>query len=93
MKGRGNEPRAAGRGSDMSVVIVHRNPLEPFPYDRWLRDHEGPVVILAARDRFEPFGERIPEGTSATPTWSSSTTTTRWPGGSRGSSPNMAPPT
>ncbi|WP_169982249.1 hypothetical protein [Microbispora sp. H10836] len=46
----------------MSVVIVHRNPLEPFPYDRWLRDYEGPVVILAARDRFEPFGERVPEG-------------------------------
>ncbi|WP_169945960.1 hypothetical protein [Microbispora sp. H11081] len=46
----------------MSVVIVHRNPLEPFPYHRWLHDYEGPVVILAARDRFEPFGERIPEG-------------------------------
>ncbi|GAB3898606.1 hypothetical protein [Microbispora bryophytorum] len=55
-------PGTAGREGDTSVVIVHRNPLEPFPYDRWLRDHEGPVVILAARDRFEPFGEPIPEG-------------------------------
>ncbi|WP_405144239.1 hypothetical protein OG589_41230 [Sphaerisporangium sp. NBC_01403] len=46
----------------MSVLIVHRSPLEPFPYHRWLRDYEGPVVILAARDRFEPFGEQVPVG-------------------------------
>ncbi|WP_406311542.1 hypothetical protein OHA77_22645 [Streptosporangium sp. NBC_01639] len=46
----------------MSVLIVHRSPLEPFPYHRWLHDYEGPVVILAARDRFEPFGEQVPVG-------------------------------
>lgn len=46
----------------MSVLIVHRSPLEPFPYHRWLRDYEGAVVILAARDRFEPFGEKVPVG-------------------------------
>ncbi|GAA0401396.1 hypothetical protein GCM10009530_61590 [Microbispora corallina] len=46
----------------MSVLIVHRNPLEPFPYHRWLHDYGGQVVILAARDRFEPFGEQVPVG-------------------------------
>ncbi len=44
----------------MSVLILHRNPFEPFPYDRWLADYDGDVVVLAARDKFEPFGEKVP---------------------------------
>ncbi len=46
----------------MSVLILHRNPLEPFPYDRWLSDYQGDIVMLAARDKFEPFGETVPTG-------------------------------
>lgn len=46
----------------MSVLILHRNPLEPFPYGRWLHDYAGAVVVLAARDRLAPFGEQVPEG-------------------------------
>lgn len=44
----------------MSVLILHRNPLEPFPYREWLSDYDGPVVILAARDKIEAFGEEAP---------------------------------
>ncbi|MEU3455877.1 hypothetical protein ABZ671_20130 [Micromonospora sp. NPDC006766] len=44
----------------MSALILHRNPFEPFPYDRWLADYEGELVVLAARDRFEMFAEPVP---------------------------------
>lgn len=44
----------------MSVLILHRNPFEPFPYDWWLADYDGPVVVLAARDKIEAFGEQVP---------------------------------
>lgn len=46
----------------MSVLILHRNPLEPFPYDRWLADYRGDVVVLASRDKIELFGEQVPSG-------------------------------
>lgn len=44
----------------MSLLILHRNPLEPFPFDAWLHDYQGEVVILAARDRIERAGEQLP---------------------------------
>ncbi|MEU4931394.1 hypothetical protein AB0G54_33630 [Streptomyces yokosukanensis] len=46
----------------MSVLVLHRFPLGPFPYDRWLADHDGGVVMIAARDRIEQGGEAVPEG-------------------------------
>jgi biotin carboxylase len=46
----------------MSVLILHRNPLEPFPYGRWLSGYEGDVVVLAARDKIEAIGEEVPTG-------------------------------
>lgn len=46
----------------MSILILHRNPLEPFPYDRWLTGYDGDVVVLAARDKIELFGEEVPTG-------------------------------
>ena len=46
----------------MSVLILHRNPLEPFPYDQWLAGYDGDVVVLAARDKIELFGEEVPTG-------------------------------
>jgi hypothetical protein len=46
----------------MSVLILHRNPLEPFPYDRWLHDYDGDVVVLAARDKIVAFDEEVPAG-------------------------------
>ncbi|WP_205789447.1 hypothetical protein [Micromonospora sp. HM134] len=47
----------------MSVLILHRNPLEPFPYRDWLADHDQPAVVLAARDKIESFGEQVPTDT------------------------------
>ncbi len=44
----------------MSILILHRNPLEPFPYGRWLADYDGDVVVLAARNMMELFGEEVP---------------------------------
>lgn len=46
----------------MSILILHRNPLEPFPYDHWLTGYDGDVVVLAARDKIELFGEEAPTG-------------------------------
>ncbi|MFA0842037.1 ATP-binding protein [Streptomyces rochei] len=46
----------------MSVLVLHRFPLDPFPYDRWLADHDGGVVMIAARDCVERGGEQVPEG-------------------------------
>lgn len=46
----------------MSILVLHRNPLEPFPYDRWLTGYDGDVVVLAARDKMELFGEQVPTG-------------------------------
>lgn len=46
----------------MSVLILHRNPMEPFPYDRWLHDYGGDLVVLAARDRMALAGEEPPAG-------------------------------
>ncbi|PPK65650.1 hypothetical protein V5P93_005119 [Actinokineospora auranticolor] len=44
----------------MSVLVVHRNPFEPFPYGSWLADYPGEVIVLAARDRILAAGEAIP---------------------------------
>ncbi|MGW1637631.1 ATP-binding protein [Streptomyces lavendulae] len=46
----------------MTALVLHRFPLEPFPYDRWLDGLDGGVVLIAARDRIEGGGERVPDG-------------------------------
>ncbi|MEU9313565.1 hypothetical protein [Streptomyces sp. NPDC048256] len=46
----------------MSVLILHRNPFEPFPYGRWLADYPGGIVVLAAHDKLVAFGEQVPTG-------------------------------
>jgi hypothetical protein len=48
----------------MTVLILHRNPLEPFPYRTWLADYDRPIIMLAARDKIESFGEQVPEDTA-----------------------------
>ncbi|MFJ3876116.1 ATP-grasp domain-containing protein [Streptomyces sp. NPDC090077] len=45
-----------------NLLILHRNPLEPFPYRSWLPDHTGDIVVLAARDKIELAGEKVPDG-------------------------------
>lgn len=45
-----------------SILILHRFPLEPFPYAEWLADFDGDIVVLAARDKIELAGERVPVG-------------------------------
>ncbi|MCG8927670.1 acetyl-CoA carboxylase biotin carboxylase subunit family protein [Lentzea sp. CC55] len=44
----------------MSVLIIHRNPFEPFPYRHWLSGYDDDVVVLAARDRITGAGEEVP---------------------------------
>jgi hypothetical protein len=44
----------------MTILILHRNPFEPFPYDTWLADYDGDIVVLAARDKIEASGEQVP---------------------------------
>ena len=46
----------------MTLLVLHRNPLQPFPYPAWVAEHGGGVVLLAARDRIELFGEQAPVG-------------------------------
>lgn len=46
----------------MSALVLHRFPLEPFPYDRWLAELDGGVVMIAARDKIVAGGEQVPDG-------------------------------
>ncbi|MCX5380520.1 acetyl-CoA carboxylase biotin carboxylase subunit family protein [Streptomyces sp. NBC_00091] len=46
----------------MTALVLHRFPLDPFPYDRWLAELDGGVVMIAARDRIEGGGEQVPDG-------------------------------
>ncbi|WEH34920.1 ATP-grasp domain-containing protein [Streptomyces sp. AM 4-1-1] len=46
----------------MSVLILHRNPFRPFPYQEWLTGRTGDVVVLAARDKLGLPGEEVPDG-------------------------------
>ncbi|MEU4929107.1 ATP-grasp domain-containing protein [Streptomyces yokosukanensis] len=57
----------------MSVLVLHRNPLAAFPYRQWLNGdapgldghapYPGDLVVLAARDKIESAGERLPDDT------------------------------
>jgi hypothetical protein len=40
-----------------AVLILHRNPLEPFPFHRWLAGFDGDVVLLVAGDKLDAAGE------------------------------------
>lgn len=42
------------------VLVLHHHPLDPFPYHRWLADHPGKVVVLAAADVLARAGEQDP---------------------------------
>lgn len=44
----------------MSVLIIHRNPFEPYPYRYWLEGYDGDAVVLACRDRIVGAGEEVP---------------------------------
>lgn len=44
----------------MSVLILHRGSLEAAPYDRWLREYQGDLLLLASREHLEALGERVP---------------------------------
>ncbi|MGW6685613.1 hypothetical protein ACWF9Z_02930, partial [Streptomyces sp. NPDC054961] len=46
----------------MTALVLHRFPLDPFPYDRWLSDFDGGVVMIAARDAIVAGGEQLPTG-------------------------------
>ncbi|WP_018681579.1 ATP-grasp domain-containing protein [Actinokineospora enzanensis] len=45
----------------MSVLILHlRNSLKDTPYDRWLADYDGDLLLLASREHLELGGEELP---------------------------------
>ncbi|MEU6892423.1 hypothetical protein ABZ934_11630 [Streptomyces sp. NPDC046557] len=46
----------------MTALVLHRFPLEPFPYDRWLAELDGGVVMIAARDKILGGREQVPDG-------------------------------
>ncbi|HEX5740365.1 MAG TPA: hypothetical protein VFY17_02285, partial [Pilimelia sp.] len=46
----------------MSVLVLNRNPLGPFPHHEWLRDYPGPVILVADRSRIVKMGEPVPTG-------------------------------
>jgi Carbamoyl-phosphate synthase L chain, ATP binding domain len=46
----------------VSVLVLHRNPLRPFPYRDWLSGFTGDIVVLAARDRIERGAEGLRAG-------------------------------
>jgi biotin carboxylase len=48
----------------MSVLILHRGPLASTPYDRWLRDYGGDILLLASREHLDSLGEASPPGGS-----------------------------
>ncbi|MFG2616856.1 ATP-grasp domain-containing protein [Streptomyces sp. NPDC048507] len=45
-----------------NLLILHRNPLGPFPYRAWLPEHTGDIVVLADRGKIELAGEKVPDG-------------------------------
>jgi hypothetical protein len=46
----------------MSVLVLHRGPLEDSPYDEWLADYDADVLLLASREQLELSGEELPRG-------------------------------
>lgn len=42
------------------ALVLHHHPLAPFPYHRWLADHPGEIVVLAAADVLARAGEEPP---------------------------------
>jgi hypothetical protein len=47
----------------VSVLVLHRGPLEGSPYDEWLADYDGDVLLLASREQLELSGEELPRET------------------------------
>jgi biotin carboxylase len=46
----------------MGVLILHYGRLEITPYDQWLADYDGDILMLASREYMERVGERLPDG-------------------------------
>ena len=47
----------------MGVLILHhRGSLAAFPYDRWLSDYDGDVLLIASREHLSWVGEELPTG-------------------------------
>jgi biotin carboxylase len=47
----------------VSVLVLHyRGSLAGFPYDSWLSDYDGDVLLLASREHLRWVGEELPTG-------------------------------
>lgn len=44
------------------VILHHRASLGAFPYDRWLSDYDGDVLLIASREHLGWVGEGLPTG-------------------------------
>ncbi|EFE72437.1 NikS protein [Streptomyces viridosporus ATCC 14672] len=46
----------------MTVLVLHRGSLRANPYERWLADHGGKIVLLGSAEQLALFGEELPTG-------------------------------
>jgi len=44
------------------LVLHHRGSLAASPYDQWLADYDGDVLLLCSRENLELIGEDLPDG-------------------------------
>jgi biotin carboxylase len=44
------------------LILHHRGSLAAFPYDRWLADYDGDVLLIASREHLSWVGEELPTG-------------------------------
>lgn len=46
----------------MGVLILHYGRLSITPYDRWLADYDGDILMLVSREYMDRVGESLPSG-------------------------------
>lgn len=44
------------------VMLHHRGSLDAFPYDRWLSDYDGDVLLIASKEHLGWVGSALPTG-------------------------------
>lgn len=46
----------------MTTLVLHRGSLRANPYEQWLADHGGKIVLLGSAEQLALFGEELPTG-------------------------------
>lgn len=50
-----------------TALILHRGELAAFPYEDWLADYSGDLVLLASAEKLSSFSETLPASNSTSP--------------------------